>query len=73
MRFFFQDHDMKFQTKCLRVSSTMKTSELIPLLLEKFYLIALYLDPQKCGLYEHFTNSGTYLIKNKIFREIAGS
>lgn len=61
MRFFFQDNEMKFQTKCLRVSSTMKTSEIIPLLLEKFYLISVHLDPQKCGLYEHFTNSGIFV------------
>lgn len=57
MRFFFQNDDMKFQTKCLRVSSTMKTCELIPLLIEKFYLESIHLDPGKCGLYEHFTHS----------------
>ncbi|KAL5962223.1 Afadin [Taenia solium] len=57
MRFFFQGDDMKFQTKCLRVSSTMKTCELIPLLIEKFYLESIHLDLGKCGLYEHFTHS----------------
>uniref|UniRef100_A0A5K3EQF8 Afadin n=1 Tax=Mesocestoides corti TaxID=53468 RepID=A0A5K3EQF8_MESCO len=57
MRFFFQDDDLKFQTKCLRVSSSTKTCELIPMLCEKFCLLTLHLNPGNLGLYEHFSNS----------------
>lgn len=72
MRFFFQGDDMKFQTKCLRVSSTMKTCELIPLLVEKFYLESIHLDLGKCGLYEHFAHSGMHLIRDYFLERMLG-
>uniref|UniRef100_A0A0X3PXU4 Afadin n=1 Tax=Schistocephalus solidus TaxID=70667 RepID=A0A0X3PXU4_SCHSO len=57
MRFFFEDAGKRYQTKCLRVSSTSKAIEIVQQLLEKFQPILG--NRRKCdyGLFEHHAMS----------------
>lgn len=52
MRFFFQGDDLKYQTKCLRVSSTATTIEVIEALIIKFHPDLKMLNNDKYVLHE---------------------
>ncbi|PAA58064.1 hypothetical protein BOX15_Mlig029461g1, partial [Macrostomum lignano] len=56
MRFYFQGDDQKYQTKCLRVSSTATTRDLIGPLVEKFHPDLKMLGCDIYGLYEVHSN-----------------
>ncbi|CAH8653275.1 unnamed protein product [Schistosoma haematobium] len=56
MRFFLQDENRKFQTKCIRVSSSSKTSEVAEILKEKFCIKEPSVISKRFGIYEHHPN-----------------
>ncbi|KAF8566310.1 hypothetical protein P879_05261, partial [Paragonimus westermani] len=56
MRFFYQDECKRYQTKCVRVSSTDKTSHVVEVLQEKFFLMDNSAKRMRFGIYEHYAN-----------------
>ncbi|KAF6778595.1 hypothetical protein AHF37_02498 [Paragonimus kellicotti] len=56
MRFFYQDEYKRYQTKCVRVSSTDKTSHVVEVLQEKFFLTDSSAKRMRFGIYEHYAN-----------------
>ncbi|KAK4475561.1 hypothetical protein MN116_000840, partial [Schistosoma mekongi] len=56
MRFFLQDDNRRFQTKCIRVSSSAKTSEVADILKEKFCAQEPSLVNKCFGIYEQHAN-----------------
>lgn len=62
MRFYFQDAGQKVATKCIRVSSTATTSDVIETLIEKFRPDIRMLSIPEYALYEIHENGGLYFI-----------
>ena len=58
MRFFYQDDGEKVSTKCIRVSSTATTSDVIEILVEKFRPDMRMLTRASYSLYEVHVNGG---------------
>lgn len=58
MRFFFQDEGAKVATKCIRVSSTATTSNVLETLIEKFRPDMRMLSMPRYSLYEVHVNGG---------------
>ncbi|CAH8662145.1 unnamed protein product [Schistosoma rodhaini] len=56
MRFFLQDENRKFRTKCIRVSSSSRTSEVAEVLKEKFCIQEPSVMNKRFGIYEHHPN-----------------
>ncbi|TGZ62899.1 hypothetical protein CRM22_007163 [Opisthorchis felineus] len=56
MRFFYQDESRRYQSKCIRVSSVQKTSDLVDILREKFFPLESSVRIKRLGIYEHCTN-----------------
>uniref|UniRef100_A0A5K4F2G2 Afadin n=1 Tax=Schistosoma mansoni TaxID=6183 RepID=A0A5K4F2G2_SCHMA len=56
MRFFLQDENRKFRTKCIRVSSSSRTSEVAEVLKEKFCIQEPSVTNKRFGIYEHHPN-----------------
>ena len=52
MRFYFQDAGQKVATKCIRVSSTASTNDVIEILIEKFRPDIRMLTFAEYALYE---------------------
>lgn len=62
MRFYFQDKAAgNFATKCIRVSSTATTQDVIETLAEKFRPDMRMLSSPKYSLYEVHVSGGLYL------------
>lgn len=62
MRFYFQDKAAgNFATKCIRVSSTATTQDVIETLAEKFRPDMRMLSSPKYSLYEVHVSGGWYL------------
>jgi hypothetical protein len=59
MRFYFQDAGQKVATKCIRVSSTATTHDVIQILIEKFRPDIRMLSVPEYALYEIHENGGT--------------
>lgn len=63
MRFYFQDKAAgNFATKCIRVSSTATTQDVIETLAEKFRPDMRMLSSPKYSLYEVHVSGGLYLV-----------
>ncbi len=60
MRFYFQDAGQKVATKCIRVSSTATTQDVINILIEKFRPDIRMLSVPEYALYEIHENGGTH-------------
>ena len=60
MRFLFQDSGAKLATKCIRVSSTANTEDVIETLVEKFRPDMKMLTTPVYHLYEVDSNGGKY-------------
>jgi len=58
MRFFYQDDGEKVSTKCIRVSSTATTSDVMATLVEKFRPDLRMLSRAQYALYEVHVNGG---------------
>ena len=58
MRFFFQDASAKVSTKCIRVSSTASSADVIDILVEKFRPDMRMLTRPRYALYEVHENGG---------------
>lgn len=58
MRFYFQDAGQKVATKCIRVSSTATTTDVIETLIEKFRPDIRMLSIPEYALYEIHENGG---------------
>lgn len=56
MRFYFQDAGQKIATKCIRVSSTASTQDVINILIEKFRPDIRMLSIPEYALYETYEN-----------------
>ena len=56
MRFYFQDAGQKVATKCMRISSTASTSDVITNLIEKFRPDIRMLSVPEYALYEIHEN-----------------
>ena len=61
MRFYFQDTGQKVATKCIRVSSTATTSDVIQTLIEKFRPDIRMLSVPEYALYEIHESGGESL------------
>lgn len=61
MRFYFQDAGQKVATKCIRVSSTASTTDVIETLIEKFRPDIRMLSIPEYALYEIHENGGLYI------------
>jgi len=59
MRFFYQDDGEKVSTKCIRVSSTATTRDVMVTLVEKFRPDLRMLSRAQYALYEVHVNGGT--------------
>ena len=59
MRFFHQDEGAKVSTKCIRVSSTATTRDVLNTLIEKFRPDMRMLSLPEYSLYEVHVNGGT--------------
>lgn len=59
MRYYFQDEGQKVATKCIRVSSTAATADVIQTLIEKFRPDIRMLYIPEYALYETHENGGT--------------
>ncbi|CAH8497419.1 unnamed protein product [Dicrocoelium dendriticum] len=66
MRFFYQDELGRFQTKCIRVSSKQRSSELVEVLREKFFPLDSSIKHMHFGIYEHHA-SGVRRLTNDEF------
>lgn len=62
MRFFYQDEEEKVSTKCVRVSSTATTKDVLDILIEKFRPDLRMLSRPMYALYEVHSNGGIVLI-----------
>jgi len=62
MRFFFQDEGAKVATKCIRVSSTATTGDVLETLIEKFRPDMRMLSMPHYSLYEVHVNGGRLLL-----------
>ena len=60
MRFFFQDFGSRVSTKCIRVSSTASTQDVLNTLVEKFRPDMRMLTLPKYALYEVHVNGGEF-------------
>ena len=69
MRFFYADSDQKVATKCLRVSSTATTSDVIANLVEKFRPDIRMLTAPKFALFEVHANCKLLSLGYMIFVE----
>jgi len=58
MRFFYQDEEEKVSTKCVRVSSTATTKDVLDILIEKFRPDLRMLSRPLYALYEVHSNGG---------------
>ena len=58
MRFFYQDEEEKVSTKCIRVSSTATTRDVMATLVEKFRPDLRMLSRAQYALYEVYANGG---------------
>lgn len=58
MRFFYQDDGEKVSTKCVRVSSTASTKDVMGILIEKFRPDLRMLSRANYALYEVHVNGG---------------
>ena len=58
MRFFFQEADQRVSTKCIRVSNTATTTDVINTLVEKFRPDMRMLTLPSYALYEVHVNGG---------------
>ena len=58
VRFYFQDDDHNVVTKCIRVSSTATTQEVVSVLVEKFRPDMRMLTANKYNLFEVHINGG---------------
>ena len=58
MRFFYQDEEGKVSTKCVRVSSTATTKDVLDILIEKFRPDLRMLSRPLYALYEVHINGG---------------
>ncbi len=58
MRFYFQDAGQKVATKCLRISSSASTHDVIANLIEKFRPDIRMLSVPEYALYEIHENGG---------------
>jgi len=58
MRFFYQDEEEKVSTKCVRVSSTATTKDVLDILIEKFRPDLRMLSRPLYALYEVHSNEG---------------
>ena len=61
MRFFYQDEGAKVSTKCIRVSSTATTRDVLNTLIEKFRPDMRMLSLPEYSLYEVHVNGGKVL------------
>ena len=61
MRFFHQDEGAKVSTKCIRVSSTATTRDVLNTLIEKFRPDMRMLSLPEYSLYEVHVNGGNVL------------
>ena len=61
MRFFHQDEGAKVSTKCIRVSSTATTRDVLNTLIEKFRPDMRMLSLPEYSLYEVHVNGGRVL------------
>jgi len=62
MRFYFQDAGQKVATKCIRVSSTASTTDVIHSLIEKFRPDIRMLSVPEYALYEIHETGGLFII-----------
>lgn len=60
MRFYYLDDDKKVTTKCIRVSSTAKTRDVLAILIEKFRPDLRMLSHSQYAVYEVHANGGKY-------------
>lgn len=60
MRFYFQDDGEKVATKCIRVSSTATTHDVVETLIEKFRPDIKMLSKPEYALYEVHENGGMF-------------
>jgi len=58
MRFYYQDDEKKVSTKCIRVSNTAKTVDVLGILIEKFRPDLRMLSPSQYALYEVHATGG---------------
>lgn len=58
MRFYFQEEGEKVATKCIRVSSTASTQDVVDTLIEKFRPDMRMLDLPEYSLYEVHVSGG---------------
>jgi afadin len=58
MRFFFQEADQRVSTKCIRVSNTASTVDVLNTLVEKFRPDMRMLTLPRYALYEVHVNGG---------------
>ena len=58
MRFFFQDMSHRVATKCVRVSSTATTQQVVNALIERFRPDMKMLTATALSLFEVFSNGG---------------
>ncbi|KAF5394385.1 hypothetical protein PHET_11653 [Paragonimus heterotremus] len=70
MRFFYQDEYKRYQTKCVRVSSTDKTSHVVEVLQEKFFLTDSSVKRMRFGIYEHYANGGRLFVLFSLHRGV---
>lgn len=75
MRFFYQDDEEKVSTKCIRVSSTATTRDVIDILIEKFHPDMRMLTRPELSLYEVHSGGGMFLSAihnlNRLFSNLA--
>lgn len=65
MRFFYQDEGEKVSTKCVRVSNTATTKDVMGILIEKFRPDLRMLTRANYALYEVHVNGGKRLASLK--------
>ena len=71
MRFFYQGEDLKYQTKCLRVSSTATTLDLIDAVVIKFHPDLKMLSNDRYALYESHNMQGFLINSSGILNLIS--
>ena len=62
MRFYFQDSGQKVATKCIRISSTATTKDVIHSLIEKFRPDIRMLAMPEYALYQVHETGGWYIV-----------
>lgn len=71
MRFYFQDAGQKVATKCMRISSTACTNDVVNNLIEKFRPDIRMLSVPEYALYEIHENGGKYDLGVNVFFGLA--